>query len=228
MNNYLLDSLYNHKPICEALLKSGYAAASELFFQRAACLHGQPEEELPILRCIYLNSLNKSIYNFVLFAWDLSLAQCCYGNRAYSHHYRDEALFLEAGCKILSSYAERICSSRSRTAHIENACGYIKAHLSQELTLDTVAQNVYLSKSYLSQHFRAVTGQTLSEYVNAQRMILARNLLLTTDRKVDEIAQACGFFSSTYFSTVFKKSTQFTPSAFRKRFSGVSRHHAAI
>mgnify|MGYP005766408459 CR=1 FL=1 len=226
MNKYVLDSLYNHKMICETLLKSGYTAAVTLFHQRASCLHEQPEDEQPVLRCIYLTSLNKSLYNFILFAWDLSLAECCYENTAYSHHYRDETFFLEAGEKIILSYSHLICAAGPQTSYIEKACDYIKNNLDQELTLEIVAQNIYISNSYLSQHFKNITGQKFSEYVSNQRIILARNLLLTTELKIDEIAQKCGFLSSTYFSTVFKKRTQFTPSHFRKCFAGISQYQS--
>ena len=84
-----------------------------------------------------------------------------------------------------------------------------------------MSQSVYISRAYLSQMFKEQVGLSFTEYVNARRLVKARRLLLTTDLKIDEIAEACGFFSSTYFSTVFKKSTQLTPRTFRQRHCGV-------
>lgn len=220
MTQDLLDILYNQKPICETLLKSGAKEASFLFHKRAQKLHSIPAQELPILRCIFLNSLNKSIYNFILFAWDISLAQCCFDNKAFSHHFKEEKLFLEAGDQIISSYSEHICSSCPKTFHVQQACQYIDAHLGEEITLDIVARHIFVSKSYLSQMFREITGQSFSEYIACQRVVRARRLLLTTSLKVDQIAEQCGFFSSTYFSTVFKKNTGMAPRAFRSRYGG--------
>ena len=88
---------------------------------------------------------------------------------------------------------------------MEQACRYIDAHLNEPLTLSAVSQSVYISRAYLSQMFKEQVGLSFTEYVNARRLVKARRLLLTTDLKIDEIAEACGFFSSTYFSTVFKK-----------------------
>ena len=194
MTQDLLDILYNQKPICETLLKSGAKEASFLFHKRAQKLHSIPAQELPILRCIFLNSLNKSIYNFILFAWDISLAQCCFDNKAFSHHFKEEKLFLEAGDQIISSYSEHICSSCPKTFHVQQACQYIDAHLGEEITLDIVARHIFVSKSYLSQMFREITGQSFSEYIACQRVVRARRLLLTTSLKVDQIAEQCGFF----------------------------------
>ena len=227
-NKDLLDSLYNHKPICEVLLKDGYEEASILFHKRAECIKNLSEHDLSILRCIFLNSLNKSLYNFVLFAWDISLAQCCFENLAHSHAYEDHNNFLVAGDEILQSYACQICSSCSQGSHVKQACHYMDNQKREKLTLDIVAQNIFVSKSYLAQTFKSITGQNFSEYISNRRTTMAKNLLITTDLKVDEIAIQCGFFSSTYFSTVFKKHTQLSPNDFRKRFSRTAIHHLTM
>lgn len=222
MNSRCLDLLYNHKAICEALVKSGESAASEILYRRASALRQLSAcGNICELRCIFLNSLNRSLYNFILFTWDISLAQCCFENKAVSHLFDDEPRFLLAGEKILESYAKLICANRPRSAHVEQACRYIDAHLNEPLTLSAVSQSVYISRAYLSQMFKEQVGLSFTEYVNARRLVKARRLLLTTDLKIDEIAEACGFFSSTYFSIVFKKSTQLTPRTFRRRHCGV-------
>lgn len=228
MNEDLLDILYNQKSICEILLKNGAKEAISLFHERAGKLSPMPEEDLPVLRCILLNSLNKSIYNFILFAWDISLAQCCFENKALSHHFKEETLFLEAGDRIILSYAAQICAACPKAAHVEQACHYIDAHLDEEITLDVVARHIFVSKSYLSQMFKEFTGYSFSEYITNQRLVRARHLLLTTQLKIDRIAEECGFFSSTYFSTVFKKITHMTPRAFRQKYAGTAAYHNLV
>ena len=228
MNQDLLDILYNQKSICELLLKSGAEDASSLFHERAQKLHQLPEDDLPILRCIFLNSLNKSIYNFILFAWDISLAQCCFQNKALSHHFKEEKLFLDAGDEIIHSYSDQIYTSCPKASHVEQACHYIDTHLNEEITLDIVARHIFVSKSYLSQMFKEFTGQSFPEYITAQRVIRARHLLLTTELKIDQVAEQCGFFSSTYFSTVFKKHTSMTPRSFRQKYAGSALYHNLI
>ena len=125
MNSRCLDLLYNHKAICEALVKSGESAASEILYRRASALRQLSAcGNICELRCIFLNSLNRSLYNFILFTWDISLAQCCFENKAVSHLFDDELRFLLAGEKILESYAKLICANRPRSAHVEQACRY--------------------------------------------------------------------------------------------------------
>ena len=228
MTQDLLDILYNQKPICETLLKSGAKDASSLFHERAQKLHQLPENDLPILRCIFLNSLNKSIYNFILFAWDISLAQCSYKNKDLSHHFKEENLFLEAGDQIISSYSEQIYVSCPKASHVEQACHYIDTHLNEEITLEIVARHIFVSKSYLSQMFKEITGQSFPEYITSQRVVHARHLLLTTNLKIDRIAEQCGFFSSTYFFFFFKKNTGMTPRAFRSKYEGSSLYHNLV
>lgn len=229
MNSELLDVLYNHKAICEALLKSGYSAASAIFYEQASCLHDIPGKDRSMQRRIFLNSLNKSIYNFILYAWDISLAQCCYGNLVASHHtFKEEKLFIKAGENILKNYAQLIYTNCPRQSHVEHACNYIDSHLDEELSLELVAQKVYVSKAYLSQMFKERIGHSFTEYVNNQRLVKARRLLLTTDLKIDQIAESCGFFSSTYFSTAFKKNSHMTPRAFRQRYRQGTHYHPAV
>ncbi|HML45828.1 MAG TPA: helix-turn-helix transcriptional regulator, partial [Clostridia bacterium] len=85
-----------------------------------------------------------------------------------------------------------------------------------------VAANGYIRKCYLCQMFKPITGRTFSEYVTQQRMIRARNLLLTTDDTVASIAENSGYRTAAYFSTAFKKETGMTPKAFRRTFSGAA------
>lgn len=224
MKPELLDILCNHKSICETLIREGYVNASALFHERARDLHQLTNENIPELRRIYLTSLNKSLYNFILYEWDISLAQCCFENKAFSHSDEDqrEEGFLHAGDAILHAYACCLCENSTCSCHIRQACRYIDSHLEEEITLDMVASKIFISKAYLSQIFKENIGQNFSDYLNRKRMTRARHLLLTTDLKIDQIAMKCGFLSSTYFSTVFKKNTHMTPRAFRQRFSGTA------
>lgn len=226
MTPELLDILYNHKPICESLIQNGFEHASRLFHRRARSLPALTDQNLPELRRIYLTSLNKSLYNFILYEWDLSLAQLCYENKALSHgeEIRLQESFLRAGDAILSSYAYCLRGDNACPCHMKQACRYIDSHLDEEITLDMLASHVFLSKTYLSQIFKETVGMNFSDYLSRRRLTRARRLLLTTDLKIDQIAEKCGFFSSTYFSTVFKKNTHMTPRTFRQRFAGTARH----
>ena len=72
-----------------------------------------------------------------------------------------------------------------------------------ETSLDAVGEAVFISKCHLCEIFRSLVGRTLGDYVRQRRLTYAR-LLLTTTTQFEEIAQACGFQSVTYFAAAFK------------------------
>ena len=209
--------LYNHMPICEALVREGVDAAAALFRRRVEILAGQtsgpPGQETAF---VLLTSLNRSLYDFLLLEFGLSLAQCCYRHRAHACDIHSACAILRAARAMLEDYAAGLRHSRANRPHIEKACAYIRAHLAEDLSLERVCAAVFLSKSYLCQIFKSLLGCTFGEYVKQQRILRARTLLASPGQSIEEIAAACGFASPTYFATVFKSAVGMTPSAFRR------------
>ena len=93
----------------------------------------------------------------------------------------------------------------------------IGADLSADLSLNSLAEALTLSPSYLSDLFHRETGQTLSHYINEQRMRLAAELLDSTALQIQTIARHCGVLDVQYFSELFKKHIGMTPKEYRKR-----------
>ena len=110
--------------------------------------------------------------------------------------------------------------NHTQRTHIERICAYVQGHLTEELTLERVAREAYLSRCYICQIFKSLVGCTFGEYVKRERIQRARALLASTNRSIEEIAAACGFHSATYFATVFKGIMGMTPSAFRHSLHG--------
>ena len=79
-----------------------------------------------------------------------------------------------------------------------------------------MAQSIYVSPYYLCQLFKEEKKETFSEFVTARRMETAKQLLLGSQLSVDEVAVQCGYGSSSYFSTVFRKQAGVSPREFRK------------
>ena len=92
---------------------------------------------------------------------------------------------------------------------------YIDAHCSQKLCLAELGEVVHMSPAYLSHIFRETTGFSLWDYITARRIELAKHLLLSTNRKILDIAFECGFQNSTHFNKSFRKQTGVTPSEYR-------------
>ena len=82
---------------------------------------------------------------------------------------------------------------------------YIDENLNGKLQLNEVAEVFGLSPAYLSVLFKKSTESGFSEYVNAKKIDRAKEMLLSGDMKIYEVADALGFESAYYFSKVFKK-----------------------
>lgn len=102
------------------------------------------------------------------------------------------------------------------SALIDRAGKYIEANYSQDLTLEEVAQQVYLSPCYFSRLFKQIKGLNFIDYLTRIRLKAAKELLLKTNLPVAEIATRVGYHDARYFGQVFKKQEGYTPSVFRK------------
>jgi two-component system response regulator YesN len=89
--------------------------------------------------------------------------------------------------------------------------------LDQDLSLQFLAERVYLHPKYLSDMFKRETGQNLSDYVTERRMDKAKKLLKETMLKVPDISMMCGFVNHKYFRSVFKQHTGTTPNEYREQ-----------
>ncbi len=83
------------------------------------------------------------------------------------------------------------------------------------LTLESIADKLYISKSHLSRLFQTVVGKTFLEYVRSVRLNNACNLLVKTDLTNEEIVEKCGFKDIPTFYRAFKAYTGTTPHSYR-------------
>ena len=74
-----------------------------------------------------------------------------------------------------------------------------------------------MNSSYLSHLFRRQTGEKYVQYLNGIRIAKAKDLLLTTDRKLYQIARSVGYDNVKYFFRVFKKWEGITPEQYRSK-----------
>lgn len=94
---------------------------------------------------------------------------------------------------------------------------YIKEHLSEDMSRESLASLVYLNADYLSHLFKRETGYSLTNYIIEERIKKSKQLLADKNLNVRDIAISCGFQNISYFSRQFKKSTGMTPREFRKQ-----------
>ncbi|UQZ34378.1 AraC family transcriptional regulator [Paenibacillus sp. PK3_47] len=104
----------------------------------------------------------------------------------------------------------------SLTQKIYSITGYIHSNYSGELTLDSISRKFYISSYYLSHQFKAITGFTLTDYIQMTRVRNAQQMLIYSKLKITVIAGQCGFNSFSQFNRVFNKLSGMSPSQFRK------------
>lgn len=110
----------------------------------------------------------------------------------------------------LSEATEEICEpAEERMRVIE----YLRAHLSDELTLGEIAHGCSMSVSRLKRVFR---GGVIN-YFNNLKISRAKELIRNTDMNYSQIAESLGFSSLHYFSRLFKAKTGSSPSDFRRK-----------
>jgi AraC family transcriptional regulator of arabinose operon len=102
---------------------------------------------------------------------------------------------------------------------ILEACQILSASLSAEVSIEELAEQVFLSPSRLAHLFREQVGVSIVRWRENQRIIRAKLLLQTTPLPVAVIGQQTGYDDQLYFSRVFKKRVGVSPSEYRKSSS---------
>lgn len=93
---------------------------------------------------------------------------------------------------------------------------HIDSHLSEKMAIGDLAEQFYLSESYLSHSFKAWTGHSPQRYLILNRISLAKELLSRYDMPISSISLRCGFGTPSQFISCFKKETGITPGKFHK------------
>lgn len=99
---------------------------------------------------------------------------------------------------------------------VAKAKSYIYEHYNQELSVEILAEQVYLSPGYFSYIFKKETGVNLSRFVRVYRIEKAKELLTTTNMKIVQICKETGFSNVSYFCKNFREFCGCSPEQFRK------------
>jgi len=94
---------------------------------------------------------------------------------------------------------------------------YIENNLSKEIKEEELAQTVFVSRAYLCRIFKEVTGENILKYINRKRVEVSKYYLKTTDMSISNVAQKVGFVNANYYSKIFKKYTDVTPSQYKEQ-----------
>lgn len=103
----------------------------------------------------------------------------------------------------------------SKNPKIAEAKTFINENYMKPISLDIMADSLAMNPKYLSQLFKSETGKNISDYIAELRIEKAKELLIGTDLKIGEIADAIGIPSRATFLRVFQKIENITPTEFR-------------
>lgn len=105
--------------------------------------------------------------------------------------------------------------SKNAVDIIKNIKDYISEHIDEDITLNSLAEQFFMNPYYLSTLFKKKTGQAYSKYLTDVRIDKAKELLMFTDYKINEISEKVGYCDVKYFQKLFTKSTGCSPSKYK-------------
>lgn len=100
---------------------------------------------------------------------------------------------------------------------VYRAQAYLDKNFTGNISIEKLAEELYVSVSYLSHVFREWTGMSPKQYVTLSRLSFSKELLMTTDLPVGEIAFRSGFGDVNNFIRSFRRQAGMTPGAYRRR-----------
>ena len=105
---------------------------------------------------------------------------------------------------------------------------YVNTHYAEKLTVPMLAAAAFCSERECYRAFQSCLHTSPTEYIRTVRLQSACKLLLETDRTVTDIAQCCGFGSSSYFGTQLHAETGCTPTEYRAKWQNIEHGRLAF
>ncbi len=100
----------------------------------------------------------------------------------------------------------------------KNMLNYIHEHYASQIMIPDIANAICSSTGECFRCFKQFTGQTPVDYIQNYRLKQAEKLLINNKYSITEIGYQCGFYSSSYFSKLFKERFGMTPREYRKTY----------
>lgn len=125
-----------------------------------------------------------------------------------------ERLSVNEVIKIISNISGII--SKKKYEKLYKTVDFLKEHYRENLSINKIAQKINISPSYLTHLFKKHTGSSLTSYRENLRIESAKELLISSQVTITEVAFSLGWNDSNYFSLIFKKRTGLSPLTYRK------------
>ena len=104
---------------------------------------------------------------------------------------------------------------------VQQVLTYCSGHYREQISIKNVANDLYLSESYISKIFSKKIGYSFRDYINSLRITEAKKMLKITDIGITDIMYSCGFSNQSSFNRIFYDNVGCTPTEYRKNKSKV-------
>lgn len=119
------------------------------------------------------------------------------------------------GLHLLIELLKNEIENQNLNQHVHRILEYISANLTQPITLDEIADSVFLTVPYCCHLVKKELGFTISEIITRERVALAQQLIISDTIPLNKIPYRCGFNDYSHFYRCFKKHTGISPSQYR-------------
>lgn len=126
---------------------------------------------------------------------------------------------MEIKNQMYQDFITRVHNCRNNPQYskiVQSSCDFIELHISEPINIDMLASRLGYSKYYLSTRFKKETNCSVNNYIKFARIERAKMLLATTNQALEDIAEATGFVSRSFFATTFKRCVGKPPAQYRK------------
>lgn len=120
---------------------------------------------------------------------------------------------------VYADREEKVREDR-KSERIQDIKDYIQANYQRQISLNELAEKMYLSVGYLSKYIKRQLNMGFMDYVNSVRLFHAVEDLLYTDKSITKIIYDNGFPNAAAFNKLFLAKYEVTPSAYRNQKSG--------
>jgi AraC-like DNA-binding protein len=138
----------------------------------------------------------------------------------HSEKYNEPEQILNLQHHMVLDYATQVhelTKGNTYNHFMRTIATYVHDHLTEDVSVDQMAKDLFMSRSHLSTKFKQESGMTLSAFIQQQKIKKAKEYLKNSKRSILEISTILGFSSQGYFQNVFKKTVGMTPKEYREQ-----------
>ena len=183
--------------------------------------------KLPILNFDKIKSIAQMMFHISNYIVEEALLKMSLNEINYEHdneqkENKDSSKCIDIKAVDVSKNVNLMINEDDEKSPIMKAIEYIDNNIYESITLKKISFICNLSQCYFSKLFKKETGINFIEYLNMKKIAKAKQLLINTDKAINNISLDLGFEDCGYFIRIFKKLEGTTPKKFRDMYKKTS------